>query len=125
VRVGTAAIAFHSIVCSGLPSLDPGLRLSQKPVPSPTASAATTTLSIARLALSPSSTVSALSALYLLTPLHPVYLAGVAGVAALLVYEHSLVRPDDLSRVNAAFFTVNGWIGVFYFAVTCTARFLV
>ena len=40
---------------------------------------------------------------------------GIAVVAALLVYEHSLVRPDDLSRVNAAFFTVNGFIGVLFF----------
>jgi 4-hydroxybenzoate polyprenyltransferase len=41
-----------------------------------------------------------------------VYLAGVAAVAALLVYEHWLVRPDDLSRVNQAFFQVNGVISV-------------
>ena len=53
-----------------------------------------------------------------LAPLHPVYLAGVAGVAALLAYEHSLVRADDLSRVDAAFFTVNGWISVGYLAFT-------
>ena len=33
--------------------------------------------------------------------------SGVAAVAALLVYEHALVRPDDLSRVNLAFFHVN------------------
>jgi 4-hydroxybenzoate polyprenyltransferase len=33
---------------------------------------------------------------------------GVLVTAALLVYEHRLVRPDDLSRLNAAFFTVNG-----------------
>ena len=59
-----------------------------------------------------------LAALYWLTPLHPVYLAGVAAVAALLAYEHSLVRADDLSRVDAAFFTVNGWISVGYFVVT-------
>jgi 4-hydroxybenzoate polyprenyltransferase len=39
-----------------------------------------------------------------------VYLAGVAAVAALLVYEHWLVCPDDLSRVNQAFFQVNGVI---------------
>jgi 4-hydroxybenzoate polyprenyltransferase len=32
--------------------------------------------------------------------------------ALALVYEHRLVSKDDLSRVNAAFFTVNGWIGV-------------
>jgi 4-hydroxybenzoate polyprenyltransferase len=41
-----------------------------------------------------------------------VYLAGVAAVAVLLVYEHWLVRPDDLSRVNQAFFHVNGVISV-------------
>ncbi len=37
---------------------------------------------------------------------------GVALVAGLLAYEHALVRPDDLSRLNAAFFAVNGYIGV-------------
>ncbi|HEY7411433.1 MAG TPA: UbiA-like polyprenyltransferase [Vicinamibacteria bacterium] len=57
--------------------------------------------------------------------LHPVYFAGVAGVAVLLLYEHSLVRADDLSRVDAAFFTVNGWISVGYFGVTAAARLLV
>ena len=62
--------------------------------------------------------------LWWLVPLHPVYLAGVAGVAVLLGYEHALVRPDDLSRVNAAFFTVNGWIGVAYLAFTGAAVFL-
>ncbi len=36
----------------------------------------------------------------------------VAAVAALLVYEHVLVRPDDLSRVNAAFFNVNAIISI-------------
>jgi 4-hydroxybenzoate polyprenyltransferase len=38
--------------------------------------------------------------------------AGLALVAGLLLYEHSLVRADDLSKVNAAFFTVNGYISV-------------
>lgn len=36
-------------------------------------------------------------------------------VAALLAYEHSLVRSDDLSRVDAAFFTVNGYVSVLFF----------
>jgi 4-hydroxybenzoate polyprenyltransferase len=63
-----------------------------------------------------------LASLYWLAPLHPVYLAGVAAVAALLVYEHSLVREGDLSRVDAAFFTVNGWISVGYFATTALAH---
>jgi len=41
-----------------------------------------------------------------------VYLTGVAAVIVLLAYEHWLVRPDDLSRVNRAFFQVNGVISV-------------
>ena len=47
--------------------------------------------------------------------LGPISLAGVAAVAALLAYEHSLVKPHDLSRVNAAFFTVNGYVSVLFF----------
>ena len=62
-----------------------------------------------------------LAALYVLVPLHPVYLVGVAAVAALLVYEHSLVSADDLSRVDAAFFAVNGWISIGYLAFTLLA----
>jgi 4-hydroxybenzoate polyprenyltransferase len=46
-----------------------------------------------------------------------VYLAGLAAVAVLLAYEHWLVRPDDLSRVNRAFLQVNGVISVGLFAV--------
>ncbi len=46
-----------------------------------------------------------------------IYLAGLAAVAGLLLYEHSLVRPDDLSRVNQAFFQVNGIISVGMFLV--------
>lgn len=42
-------------------------------------------------------------------------IAGIAVVAALLVYEHSLVKADDLSRVNAAFFTVNGFVSILFF----------
>jgi 4-hydroxybenzoate polyprenyltransferase len=40
---------------------------------------------------------------------------GLAAVAALLGYEHYLVRPNDLTRVNAAFFTLNGYISVLLF----------
>ena len=42
-------------------------------------------------------------------------IVGVIAVAALLLYEHSLVRPDDLSKLNAAFFTMNGVISVVFF----------
>jgi 4-hydroxybenzoate polyprenyltransferase len=45
-------------------------------------------------------------------PLGGVYLAGIAAVIALLAYEHSLVRPSDLSQVNRAFFHVNGVISI-------------
>ena len=41
-------------------------------------------------------------------------IAGIAVVAMLLLYEHSLVRPDDLSKLNAAFFTMNGVISVVF-----------
>jgi len=40
---------------------------------------------------------------------------GIGAILAMLVYEHSLVRADDLSRVNAAFFTVNGYVSVLFF----------
>ncbi len=39
---------------------------------------------------------------------------GIAITAALLIYEHSLVKPQDLSRVDAAFFAVNGWVSVVF-----------
>ena len=42
-------------------------------------------------------------------------LAGVCAVTLLLVYEHGLVKANDLSRVNAAFFTMNGWVSVLFF----------
>jgi 4-hydroxybenzoate polyprenyltransferase len=46
-----------------------------------------------------------------------VYLAGLAAVTAMLIYEHWLVRPNDLSRVNRAFFQVNGIISIGLFLV--------
>lgn len=45
------------------------------------------------------------------------YLAGIACVAALLIYEHRLVRPDDLTRVNLAFFHVNAVVSIGLFLV--------
>lgn len=50
----------------------------------------------------------------LLAHLNGIYFGAVALIAAFLVYEHAIVRPDDLRRVNAAFFTVNGAIAVFF-----------
>jgi 4-hydroxybenzoate polyprenyltransferase len=42
-------------------------------------------------------------------------IAGVLAVALLLTYEHSMVSPRDLSKLNAAFFTMNGVISVVFF----------
>jgi len=47
--------------------------------------------------------------------LGPAAWTGIALVAILLVWEHSLVKPHDLSRVNAAFFTVNGYVSILFF----------
>jgi len=57
-----------------------------------------------------------LGALVFAFHLGPLSWAGVAAVVILLVYEHGLVKPHDLSRVNAAFFTVNGYVSVLFFA---------
>ncbi len=51
--------------------------------------------------------VACLVALGWYVPLGRIYFAGVAGIAVLLVYEHAIVRPEDLSRVNYAFFQIN------------------
>jgi len=67
-------------------------------------------------------TVALLLALPFLLPLGRIYLAGVAATAALLMYEHRLVRPDDLSRVNQAFFTVNGCVSFLILAATAVDR---
>jgi 4-hydroxybenzoate polyprenyltransferase len=57
--------------------------------------------------------VACLLALAWVAPLGSVYLAGVAAVAAMLLYEQSLVRADDLSQVKRAF-DLNGYVGIMY-----------
>ncbi len=56
-----------------------------------------------------------LVALVLVFHLGPLSLVGVAAVTLLLAYEHKLVKADDLSRVDAAFFTINGYVSVLFF----------
>ena len=56
--------------------------------------------------------VAALVGLGLAYPMGPVYFVGVGVAAVLLVYEHAIVRPDDLTRVNLAFFHVNAGISL-------------
>jgi 4-hydroxybenzoate polyprenyltransferase len=60
-------------------------------------------------------TVAFLVAAGLGLPVGVLYWLGVGAVAALLAYEHSLVRPHDLRRLDAAFFTMNGVISVTFF----------
>jgi 4-hydroxybenzoate polyprenyltransferase len=61
-------------------------------------------------------TVGLLVAVGIGLPLGAFYWAGVAAVAALLAFEHSLVAPGNLRRLNAAFFTMNGVLSVVFFA---------
>jgi 4-hydroxybenzoate polyprenyltransferase len=58
---------------------------------------------------------AALLVLYLITHLGVFALIGVVTTAALLVYQHRLVRADDLSKLNAAFFTTNAFVSVILF----------
>ena len=60
-------------------------------------------------------TTGALVAVGLTAGLGAIWFSALAAAALLLVYEHRIVRPDDLSRVDVAFFTLNGWVGVALF----------
>lgn len=53
--------------------------------------------------------------LYLVTDLGWLALVGVIAVGVLMVYQHTLVKPNDLSRMNAAFFTTNAFVSVILF----------
>ena len=50
--------------------------------------------------------------------LQGLYAAGVVLIGGLLAHEHRLVHPDDLTRVNTAFMTMNSLVSVAYFAFT-------
>jgi 4-hydroxybenzoate polyprenyltransferase len=65
--------------------------------------------------LAHAATVALLAAVGVGLGLNALYWLGVGAVAVLLAYEHALVRPGDLRRLNAAFFTMNGVISVVFF----------
>jgi 4-hydroxybenzoate polyprenyltransferase len=67
--------------------------------------------------------IVALMALPLVTPLPRVYAAGVMVIAALLIYEQSLVRADDLSQVKRAF-DLNGYVGILYLLVLAASIYV-
>jgi len=65
--------------------------------------------------------------LLLLLPAFPnpwIYGFTCAVVIAVLLYEHSLVKAHDLSKVDQAFFTLNGWVGLMFFIGTSAAVYL-
>jgi 4-hydroxybenzoate polyprenyltransferase len=63
-------------------------------------------------------TVAALTAVGVSAGLGTIYFAGVAAVVAIFAYEHSIVRPSDLSRVDVAFFNLNGYVSLVYLLAT-------
>ena len=62
--------------------------------------------------------VAVLLGVALLTDLGGVYLVGVGIVIIILIYEHAIVKPHDLSRVNLAFFTLNGMVSLVLMALS-------
>ena len=69
-------------------------------------------------------TVAALVAVGMATGAGWLYAVGVAVAAGLLLYEHSLVKPNDLSRLDAAFFTMNGVISIAFFVFVLAERLM-
>jgi 4-hydroxybenzoate polyprenyltransferase len=63
-------------------------------------------------------TIGLLVSLVAIFHLSVIYLIGVAVAFALLLYEHLLVKPDDLSKLNMAFFNMNGYISITVFVFT-------
>lgn len=59
-------------------------------------------------------TIGCLAALPIVTSLGGWYVLGCVLIAAVLVYEHWIVRPDDLSRINKAFFDLNGYVSIVF-----------
>lgn len=66
-------------------------------------------------------TVCALAALGFSAGLGWIYFVGLTAIIAMLIWEHSIVRPSDLSRLDMAFFTLNGYVSLAFFATVLTA----
>lgn len=69
-------------------------------------------------------TMGALAALPFVTALHPIYWAGFLLIGAVLAYEHAIVTPSDLSRIDKAFFDLNGYVSLIFFAFVGAAAWL-
>ncbi len=69
-------------------------------------------------------TIGLLGVVGVVMQLGVIYWLGLIVVSALLIYEHSLVKPHDLSKVNFAFFNVNGYISLTIFVATLLALYI-
>jgi 4-hydroxybenzoate polyprenyltransferase len=69
-------------------------------------------------------TVALLAATAVLSRSGPVAFAGIAAVASLLFWEHRIVKPNDLSRINVAFFNMNGYVSLLLLASFATDIFI-
>jgi 4-hydroxybenzoate polyprenyltransferase and related prenyltransferases len=69
-------------------------------------------------------TIAALAAVGYAAGAGTLYVVGVAVAAVLLVYEHTLVKEDDFTRLDAAFFTMNGVISIVFFGFVLSERLL-
>jgi 4-hydroxybenzoate polyprenyltransferase len=67
----------------------------------------------------------ALIAIFLLTGLHWIGLLGILATAALLIHQHRLVRADDLSKLDMAFFTTNAYVSIILFVTVAADVFLI
>ena len=65
---------------------------------------------------------AALAAVGFFFPVGAFYWSSCLVIAIMLAYEHTLVKPDDLSRVNTAFFTVNGTVSILFFVLVLVDR---
>jgi len=63
--------------------------------------------------------------IYIMTSLHWLGFLGITAVAALLVYQHRLVRADDLSKLNVAFFTTNAYVSIILFVAVAADLILI
>jgi 4-hydroxybenzoate polyprenyltransferase len=61
--------------------------------------------------------------MYLSFGMHPVFLIFLAVIGVLLIAEHYLVRPDDLTHINMAFFHINSFISILLFMGVLTQAF--
>ena len=69
-------------------------------------------------------TIISFVSLGVLLNLHQIYYIGCTATALLLIYEHKLVSPTDLTRIDVAFFNINGYIAVVLFICTLAALYV-